>query len=144
MLAGRCLCPYPTCLARGARMLLMAPLVILGRCPRRPSCRRYWWTLEGRCRHPTSPGCCSRLCLLAGGGRGPRPSLIQLARVASLLLVAPSAILGRCPRRPSSRRYCWTLEGRRRHPTSPGCCSRLSLLAPLAYGEHCRGWTVWC
>ena len=47
-----------TCLARGARMLLMAPLAILGRCPRQPSCRRYWWTLERRCRHPTSPGCC--------------------------------------------------------------------------------------
>ena len=75
---------------------------------------------------------------LAGGGSCPRPSLTQLARVASLLLVAPSAILGRCPRRPSSRRYWWTLEGRRRHPTSPGCCSRLCLVAPLASGEHCR------
>ena len=66
------------------------------------------------------------------------PSLTQQARVASLLQVAPSAILGRCPRRPSSWRYCWTREGCRRHPTSPGCCSRLSLLAPLASGEHCR------
>ena len=40
VLAGRCLRPYQTCPARGARMLLMALLVILGRCPRRPSCRR--------------------------------------------------------------------------------------------------------
>ena len=39
------------------------------------------------------------------GGHCPRPSLTQLAWLASLILVAPSAILGRCPRRPSSRRY---------------------------------------
>ena len=94
----------------------------------------------GRCRHPTSPGYCSRLyllALLAGEGHCPRPTLTLLARMARLLLVAPSANLGRCPRRPSRRRYWWTLEGRCRHPTSPGCCSRLSLLALLAYEGHC-------
>ena len=37
--------------ARMSRLLLMAPSANLGRCPRRPSCRRYWWTMEGRCRH---------------------------------------------------------------------------------------------
>ena len=43
-------------------------------------------------------GICSRLyllALLAGGGPYPRPTLTLLAR---LLLVAPSANLGRCPR----------------------------------------------
>ena len=38
---------------------------------------------------------------------------------------------------PSNRRFWWTLVGRYRHPTAAGCCSRLSLLAPVAYGEHC-------
>ena len=38
VLAGCCLCPYLTC-----RMLLMAPLAILGRHPRRPS----WFRVVG-------------------------------------------------------------------------------------------------
>ena len=58
------------------------------------------WTLPSADR----PGC-PRLYLLAGGGHCPRPTLTLLARMARLLLVAPSAILGRCPRRPSRRRY---------------------------------------
>ena len=78
-------------------------LAKLGRCPSRPPHWNYWWILAGRCRHPTSPGCCSRLCLLAllaGGGHCPCPTLTLLARMACMLLMAPLAKLGRCPSRP--------------------------------------------
>ena len=50
-------------------MLLVAPLANLGRCPRRPPRRKYWWTLAGRCRQPDAPGCCSRLIPVGPVGR---------------------------------------------------------------------------
>ena len=68
----------------------------------------------GRCRHPTSPGCCSRLYLLAlltYGGHCPHLILTLLARMARMLLVVPLATLGRCPRLPPSPGSWWILVG---------------------------------
>ena len=51
--AGGTLSPSESDLTgRGACVLLMAPLAILGRCPRRPPHWKYWWILAGRCRQP--------------------------------------------------------------------------------------------
>ena len=61
----------------------------------------YRWTLAGGCRHPTSPGAAPGYAcwplLVAGGGHCLCPNLTLLARMTCMLLVVPSANLGRCP-----------------------------------------------